>query len=711
MAISQNEALAEAYRRDLLKPEQRAAVEELGRRGVLNLGPATTPRTDGDLRSQLMQEMAEEVGPLEAFTIGAGKGAMNLVRGIVPDMLQPAFGVPEEQPEDIAGYEALTEARPYTTGAGEIVGETAPFMVPGAQIGKIASRTGRVLGSGALGATEGAIVAEGRGGDALVGAGVGGTVGVGAELLFPVVGRMGRKIYQKTMGRAPRGAMLDAAGKPTPELSEALQKAGISFEDLTQDATEVISGAKPGTKPEQLARKALFAEEGIPATTGEIAGDTLSRAKEQELIQTMTPATEEIRKFKLDQSDKIKESLEGVFGGDISKEETGGLIQDALTGKKKLLRARKNELYGQAAEASKDVGGVPVFSDTITDAIPDADLMEDLAITAPQAIGSLDQILTKYGLKEPTEESIKAGFNPTPLTVENVERFRKTLNAISKGDQTGAARVAIGPIKQALDVELDDLAGVLAEKGVKSDIVKPLKAARETVRQLKTEFSPQSITGKIIGKQKDGFTQITEASKVYDKMMARSMPVENIRKVMRSLKTSPNGEQAAASIQASTMLDLIDAGFSTKSRKIGADIVFNPVAFKNRIKNISPEKLKAIFGNNPEVLKKINNIDKISSELIPPDMTVLKGSAPMITKLADQLGFYTLTAKVPGGAMLAGALKGMTDPIKQGAAVKTALKAAPEVEAVTSLIERQFPGIASAMAIPATVGQIEEDRL
>jgi hypothetical protein len=215
--------------------------------------------------------------------------------------------------------------------------------------------------------------------------------------------------------------------------------------------------------------------------------------------------------------------------------------------------------------------------------------------------------------------------------------------------------------------------------------------------------------------KKDGVTQITEASKVYDRMIggfsSASKPVENVRRLMKSLAKSPKGEQAIASLQATTMLDLIDAGFSTKSRKIGADIVFNPVSFKNRIKSISPDKLKAIFGNSPEVLKKINNIDKISSELIPPDMTVLKGSAPMITKLADQLGLYALTAKVPGGAVLAGALKGMAEPIKQGAAVKKALKATPEVEAIRGLFETKFPGIAAAFGTAGAVEGIEEDRL
>jgi hypothetical protein len=691
------------YRAGELNEAQQTAFDELISRGELSL---TTPRSEGDYRSQLMQEMAAEVGPLEAGLLGMGKGFMNVGRGL---------GLADDPTaEETAGFEALKEERPYTTGAGELAGEALPFIPMGMGVGNIAKTGARVAASGLMGAAEGGIIAEGTDGNALAGAGIGGGIGVGAEMLFPVIGKMGRKIYQKVSGNLPRGAMLDASGKPTAELSEALQKAGISFEDLTQDATEVLSGAKPGTDPEQLARKALFAQEGIPATTGEIGKDFTQLSTEQRLLESgADTAAEPFRQFKLKQSEKIKETLDNVFGGDSNYEETGQLIQDSLSGRKKLLSTQKNELYSQAAEASKDAGGIPIFGDTITEAIPDADLMEDLAITAPQSIKSLDQILTKYGLKEPTAEAIEAGFEATPLTVANVERVRKTLNAISKGDTTGAAGVAITPIKRALDIELDELAGALAEKGVKSEIVEPLKMARKTVRELKTEFSPQSIVGKMTDVKKDGVTQVVEASQVYNRLIGAgssvAKPVENVRKVIKALGKAPGGDEAIASLQATTMLDLIDAGFGTESRKISGKKVFNPIAFRRRVKAVGQPKLQAMFSNNPAALKKINNIDKIATELVPPSGTQPKGSASVMLDIADKLGFYAISAKVPGlGPLIGGAVKGMTDPIKTGAAVKTALKATPEVEAFKSLIERQFPGIASAIAIPIAEQEINK---
>ena len=700
---TKEEALAELYKRGVLTDRQKSVVEELSRRGVVNLQPtveedkqAVENITSEGYRQEAMKELAQEIGPLQSFLIGAGKGFYNVGRGL--HLIDPS--TESEQ----MGLEALKEERPYTTGAGEILGEAAPFLIPGAGVGRVASTGARLAATGALGATEGAIIAEGTEGDALEGAGVGGAIGVSAELLFPVIGRLGRKIFQKVKGVAPRGAIIDAAGKPTQEFSDALQEAGMSFEDLTEDAANLVTAQKPGADPEQVARAAMFRESGVPATKGEITQDFAQQATEQRLLETAEDkAAEPLRQFKLKQSEAVKASLRDVFGQDVGAEETGQAIKDVLEGRKKALRTQKNELYNQAAEAGKDVGSVPIFTDKIKEVLPDDDLLEDLAITAPQSIRSLDQILTKYGLKEPTEEMTEAGFTPTPLTVKNFERFRKTLNAISKGDQTGAAGVAINPIKNALDSEVDELATVLERQGVDKSIIEPLSEARQTVRQLKTEFSPQSVVGNITGVKKDGVTPIVEASKVYDKIASRAAPVENVRKLVKSLSRSPQGDQALASLQATTILDLIDAGFGTESRKISGVKTFNPIAFKRRLNNIGMDKVNTIFKNNKASLKKLKNIEKIASELVPPSGAVPKGSASVILDLMNSLGLAGISTKIPGGALLVGAAKKIAEPVKTGMEVSKALAAEPDVTKVRSMFDDYFPGIASAISIPAAI--------
>ena len=500
--------------------------------------------------------------------------------------------------------------------------------------------------------------------------------------------------------------MLDAAGKPTEELQGALEQAGLTFDDLVEDAVNVIQTQKPGADPGQVARKALFAQERIPGTRGEITQGAEQIATEQKLLQTVAdPAAEPLRQYKLSQSEKIKESLRTNLG-DISQEETGTLIQDALTGRKKLLRSQKNDLYQIASENAKEAGGIPLFTDNIKEVIPDADTFEDLAITAPQSMDSLNKILVKYGIMEPSPGTISKDFTPTPLTIDNFERFRKTLNAIGRGDQTGAANVAIGPIKEALDTELDEIGSVLASKGISKEIIEPLKKARKTVRKLKTEFSPQSTMGKIIDVKKDGVTPITEASKVYQKMAGKAVPVEDTRKLMGSLNNSgERGKGAIASIQASTIFDLIDAGFGTESRKISGIKTFNPIAFKRRLKNIGQDKINAIFRNNPRALKRLKNIDKIATEITPPSDMVPKGSAPIILDLANKLGMASIATKIPGGALLVGAAKGITDPIKKGVQVRRSMMPEPDINNLKSLFEQVAPNLAATFATPAAIEQ------
>jgi hypothetical protein len=235
-----------------------------------------------------------------------------------------------------------------------------------------------------------------------------------------------------------------------------------------------------------------------------------------------------------------------------------------------------------------------------------------------------------------------------------------------------------------------------------------LKGARKTVRQLKTEFSPQSIVGKIIDVKKDGFTQVTEASRIYSKLSANASPVEETRRVIKSLlRSGEKGEQAVASLQASTMMDLIDAGFGTESRRIGSVKVFNPIAFKRRLDKIGEKKLKSIFSNNKDALRKLNNIEKIASTLIPPSGAQPKGSASVMLDLANSLGMASIATKIPGGALLMGAMRKAAQPIKTGVTVGKAMKAEPDVLQLRNMFEQSFPGLASAVGV---AGVLESQR-
>lgn len=695
------EALQELNRRGLLTGKRKEAYNELVRRGRI---PGESPTsgvqaisTRQKFRQQAMTELAEEMGPLETFLTGVGRGMVTVGRGL--GLVEP------EDPYTQQAMEALRERRPYVTGAGEIVGEAAPFIPAAAVTGGIAPLAGRIVATAGLGGIEAGVIAKGQEKEILPAATTGAAIGASAEILFPVIGRLGRKIFERVTGRVPRGSMLDAAGRPTQELQQALDASNMTFEELTQDATEFIATQRPGARPEQVGRAALFREEGIPVTRGEITRAEPQLTTEQRLIEsTLDPAAQPFREFKLKQSEAIKENLRSKLAMEPEVDETGQLIQDALMGRKETLRSQKNDLYQIAYEKSREIGGVPVFTDEIKKAIPEPDIMEDLAITAEGPMRALDNLLTKYGIKDPSPQALEAGFMPTPLTVDNFERFRKTLNRIERTDPSNAVKVASSPIKQALDRELTEMVDVIGERNVPVEILEPLKEARKTVAQMKKEFSPQSLVGRIIDVKKDMVTQITDASRVYDTLARKSTSKENVNKVINSLTNAgEKGKQALASLQSSTLLDLIEAGFGTESRKISGIKTFNPTAFKRRLKNIGRSKIEKIFKNESTTLKSLKNIDKIATELIPPAGTVPKGTSSNLLDVLNALGVIGIFSKVPGASLAAEGLKRVGKAAKQGLDVKQAINAEPEVQKLIPVFERQFPSIATALGVAVTV--------
>jgi len=681
-------------------PKQIIAFKSNARARGVDLTFIFGPEPKPTPRQELFREKARGVNPVQAAAVGFGKGLENIGRGIgIID--EPT---PVEQEADIA----LQTERPFSTGFGEIAGEAAPFVIPGAQVGAIPSIAGRLAAAGLLGATEGAIVSAGTGQDELTGAGIGAVFSIGAEALFPLVGKLGKKVVQKATGKPPKGALIDSFGQPTQELQDALKDEGLLFDTLVDDAVRTIKKSKPGTDMQQAARRARFQQEEIPASRGEITQFSPDVATEQKLLQTVQDsAAEPFKQFKLQQSEAIKERLASSFGFDVTEEETGQLIQDALTGRKKLLRSQKNDLYTQIAKKAEDIGGVPIFTENIEMAIPEKKIMRRLSRIQGNQVAGVEDLLTEFGMgesHEAIEKFIKSGGEVTPLDFQNFEDFRIALNTLERADQTGASSVAIGPIRDALDKELIEIGDSIPGQKLSQEILIPLREARKRVRELKIEFDPKSFVGQLVDTKKKSAERVTEASKVYDKIIAKSMPIESVRKTVSSLgKSGDQGKEAIASLQASTLFDLIDAGFGTDSKKISGVKIFNPVAFRRRLKNIGRDKINAIFRGSPGIMKRLNNIDRIASDLIPRAEDVPKGSAAIILDIADKIGLTAIATRTPLVNSVLGTVKASSDIITKGVDVRKALGGKPDVIKNRSLIDKMFPGIASAIAIPAAM--------
>ena len=664
-------------------------------------------------RDAAMAELASETPWLEALGVSIGKGFGKAARGL---NLGPEFGDFGNQGDENvdSAMKALGEEYPKTTMVGEAIGEAAPFVPAAVTTGGISSLPLRATATGLVTGVEGAALAD----DKTTGALVGSATGFGAELLFPVIGKLGRKIFQRVTGRTTAAPILTAEGVPTPEFQEALDAADISFEDLKFDAIEFLRNQKPGADPEQVARATRFTQGGIPLSKGDVTQDFTQQATEQRLLSSVTgDAAEPFRQFKLKQSQAIEDVLTDIGGEGFGKEATGERIKDVLTNRKKMLRTQKNAFYEEAATLADENGlsRIPILADGIDEVLPDARKLRNLNRASKGSVDDGMEILMEYGLVPPTDKMVEAGFEPTLLTVENFDDLQQSLKFLIRGDQSGASNVAFSNVIDLVEKEADELATTLAQRGdVPEAVLAPLKKARETTRTLKTEFAPQDIAEKMIATKKNGgVAQVTEASAVYDKLMGAGSKVEDARRVVKLLrKSGQEGDEALGALQSTVIMDLLDAGFTTKSRKIAGQNVFNPIAFQNRLAKISKDgKLEAIFGNNKVALNKIKNLDKIATDLTPPSDSVPKGSAPIIMDMMNNLA----VSKIPGGNFLLGLVKQVSEPIKTGRSVSQAMKSAPsklapeviQPKELTLLLERQFPALASALGI-ATIADNNE---
>lgn len=639
---------------------------------------------------------AEETGPVRSALVGIGRGLTTMARGV--GLMDP------ETPFERQSMEDLSNARPYSFGAGEIVGEAAIPAAVSVLTGGIGGKLAQTAIQAGIGAAEGGVIASGKGQDIGEASALGGGIALGAETLFPVIGRLGGSLIRKVTGKAPRGALIDAAGKPTQELTEALKSQGMTFEDLTSEAVASIA-KRPGAVAEQVARQARAESLGVPLSKGEITQDFTQLSKENVLFGGREAASDPFRQFKLKQSEAVESLLENLSGAKGVRKsealaETGEKIKDALLGDKNLLRSRKNELYGEVAEMAKSRGGVPVFADDMAGVAKGADF-EDLRITSPEAIRKLEGWLSKFGIMPGAEA-------PEILSLANVERFRKGLNAIAREDSGGAAKGIIGKLTEALDGELDQMTEVLAPKFpdlMPPELVGKLKEARATVREMKTVFTDKDLAGKLIALKPDNFTNAVEASKVYDLMVRKSTPVESLVRTTNRLRAGgKEGREALEALRSTVILDLMDAGFSTKSRTVDGINIFNPVAFKKRLANIGEDRIAAIFTGAEATLGKLRNIDKLAQDLIPPERAVPKGSADYVMPLLRRL----IPSGGPVGSMILSGVEGAASGIKTRSAVKTALKAEPDLAPVQKTLLSKFPGLASAIGV--TMASPEGDK-
>lgn len=644
---------------------------------------------------------AQERGGITTFGASIGKGVMNVARG-----LGIADDASQREKERFAASE---QQYPITTATGEVIGEAAPFAPLGVAAGAVPALGARVVASGALGAAEGGIAALGRTGNAEragEAAGIGAVLGAGIEAALPSLGRLGSAIFRRVSGRQPAGALFDAAGQPTPEMAEALQKAGVSLQDLQQAALDDLMRLPAGSSPEQAARIAQFAQEGIPYTKGDITQSLPQQAMEARLAESASdPLAQPVRSMRVEQSEKFRRALDEMVSKLGVPERTGESIKDALSGRKALMSTEKRELYKSAMEQAEQVGGVPVIPDNIRTAIPDERTTRRIERLVPQQAGALDDLLIEFGIKN-APDGYKGAVDP--LSLANFEDFRQAINAIERTDQTGTIKVLSGPIKQALDDEIG-LAVDAAGHAMPADLLATLQKARGVTRDIKTEFSPQAMAGRLIDVKRDGVTPVVEASTVSRRLLGPAGTVEDMKRTMQSLaKSGDKGKQAIGDLQATAIMDIMEAAFGATSRKIDGVPTLGPAAFQKALKKIGDPKLNILFSNNKDALSRLKNLGKIAGNIQAQAGAIPKGSASVILDSLNKMGIMGISSKIPGAGLLLDVVDTAAKNAGTKQAVKQALDAKPDRLKMAIQIDRNYPALAQALGIAGLAQTTEE---
>lgn len=359
------------------------------------------------LRNPYMVQLAEETSPGEAALVSIGRGLNTIGRGVgVVDM-------PDEAEEK--GYNLLKGENPAMS-IGEVVGESAPFMLPAMGVGKIASTGGRMAGGTALGASQGGVTAKGLGGDddavlksTLLGAGV----GLAFESALPLVNLVVKKIASRGRVDVPLDRLrLDAEGTPTPELQAWLDSQNMTVDDLVNSVNNGFSNPLMNAE-----RERAFDELGLRITEAQ-------RSRDPDLFAQQNKAEYEGGAV----SDVLRQQEAGIAGAvERQAVETGGVassnqtLRQAAVDKAEALDNEINRLYNVAREQAPTESIIsPVATRNYLDRVRTA------SESLNNVPGSLIAEMRKLGV-------LDANMNPVGrLTIQQAEELRQFANRLYK---------------------------------------------------------------------------------------------------------------------------------------------------------------------------------------------------------------------------------------------------------------------------------------
>ena len=587
-------------------------------------------------QANISRQIAEES---DAFLPSVGRGLQTVGRGVRSGWAsltgdeEAKQRIIDEAAQEAKLFEPLEEAAPITTTAGEVVGESLPFLaagpfMPGAAAGVIP----RVAAATGLGAAEGATIQAGQGKAALPGAGVGGLAGGVAELVLPKLMRVGGSLVRKATGKAPRRPPIDADGRISDELSDAMSALGVQREDLERYAS-MMPDAEEG---EELLRAGLFSDLNIPTTRSRITQSGKDFATERMLERPTAKEGEAFRELLMDESEAFRRQAEAQVKSLGTPEKAGETILSALNARRQGMKDTASKLYDEAAALNQG-RGLPMSGEQVFKGISESpEVFSSWKALNPSERRAIDDILIEYGLNDNAEDIarwakkqerngglIGLDTSPKPLNTATFNDMLRDLNARLDPQNPNLNRV-IGGIKAGINREIDELDNLVTKDPDKlglvglqaRDSIEAIRRANRYYKNMKEIWDEKELVGALTAKRRGSFDKPAfEASAVFDKLKGKMASPEQTKRLVRELmRAGDAGEEALGNLQGAAILEFMENSLN-QSAKLGQRggenvLAWSGVNFKKQMDKFGRDKLEMIFANNPQALDKLKMLER-----------------------------------------------------------------------------------------------------
>lgn len=471
---TREELLAEAYRRGLMPPQQRAAYEEAQRRGIVK-GGAAKPGNAVDTITGALATFNRNALPFMDEAADALQAGSNLVQGRARSLPEAWRQARQASGGSAQRFEAAApRAAALTKGVGLASQVALPAGVAGRAVAAAPTLGSAMLRSGVAGATSGGVsgyaAGEGpnRGQMALQGAAMGGLLGAAVPAAVPAANALFERaapVVQRGM-RAAAPAVQSAGraiGGVSPQAGDLTASLAARMAGMGQDAAIMPS-------PDQIALRHL-----------------------QRVAQSAGMTVQDLRNAAPDlfAAEALGRSGQRQLGALARREgQTGDALEQAIAGRR---LARPNVLQEQFAQASGvapeaaagDIealvnagrrASAPLYDAAYQDTIEMTPVLADLSRrpTVQRAMNNARRMMLDDGL----DPSV-VGLEVSPASGDIPEMVRVTRPSLQTWDY----------VKRGLDDELEKLRDTTTGRLPRTNQVRQLTELAQTLRGELTDQS------------------------------------------------------------------------------------------------------------------------------------------------------------------------------------------------------------------------------